>query len=209
VHEKVGNWSDAVRDIKAAFKDASTEEARFELWKERKRLVAARRANTIWWGFLGFMGDLPWTIAQLPQTLPRALGQLPGTLAQMPNKQRAALVLVVALLVGAYVRPAPASPTLAVAANEGINAVDSPRPAAAGSAAEPPPGGIADAGAPNSPSPDAPAPAAKGNERFSRKRKKERGGRRSNIFSLVSNLFRPGREKGGKAPPPMENAAAP
>ena len=93
VHEAMEMYGEAVDDARNAYTYAP-EELKFEMWKHRKHAIAERRANTFFWGFCGFMYDLPRNIITFPRTF-----------ANMPQRQQTMLILVVALVLGIYRMP--------------------------------------------------------------------------------------------------------
>ena len=92
-HLLLESYGDAVRDAKDAYYYAE-EEVKFEMWKYRKHVYEQRRQNTLWWGLVGFVGDLPWTIAAFPWTF-----------AAMKPRKQALTVMLLALSVGYYQLP--------------------------------------------------------------------------------------------------------
>ena len=100
VHEKLEMWGDAVADARAAY-ECAPEDLRFELWRHQKHAIETRRANSLFWGFMGFMGDLP-----------RNIVRLPWTLGEMPPMRRNLIVFFLSLCVGLYRLPAGTLPEL-------------------------------------------------------------------------------------------------
>jgi len=94
VYLAMENYSEAVADAHEAFRCAEDEEIKFDMWKHRKHCYAERRANTFFWGFCGFVYDLPWTICGLPWTI-----------AAMSPKRQALLVTLLSLSIGVYRLP--------------------------------------------------------------------------------------------------------
>ena len=93
VHELLEMYGEAVADARAAYRHAP-EELKFDLWRHRKHAIATRRANTVWWGFVGAVGDLPGNVVRFPLTF-----------ARMSPRRQALLVLCVSLAVGLYRMP--------------------------------------------------------------------------------------------------------
>jgi len=92
-HLLMENYGDAVRDAKDAYYYAD-EQDKFDMWKYRKHVYERRRQETLFWGMVGFIRDLPWTIASFPWTF-----------AAMAPKQQALTVLLIAASVGWYQMP--------------------------------------------------------------------------------------------------------
>jgi hypothetical protein len=93
VHEKMELYGEAVADARAAYRYAS-EEVKFDMWVHRKHAIAERRANTLWWGFWGSVGDLPANIVRFPQTF-----------AAMSQARQFLLILCVSVTIGLYRTP--------------------------------------------------------------------------------------------------------
>jgi len=89
---QMGNHSEAVEDARRAFRSASDadEPVRRHLFLHMRKAEEERRANSLVWGFIGFVYDLPWTIAALPATMYR-----------MPPRRRALVLVFVLLVLGA------------------------------------------------------------------------------------------------------------
>ena len=96
IHLLLENYGEAVDDANHAYKCAKgDEELQYRMWQHRKHAYAERRANTIFWGAVGFTMDLPWTVCGAPWTF-----------AAMSPKRQALVVLLVGLAVGFYQMPA-------------------------------------------------------------------------------------------------------